>query len=62
MFRYFGIALTNENCINEEIKSALKSRNACCHLGQNILSTSLLFKYIKLTYTALQFASCFVWV
>jgi hypothetical protein len=32
-FRYFGTALTNHNCIQEKIKSGLKSGNACCHFG-----------------------------
>jgi len=28
-FRYFGTALTNQNCLYEEIKSRLNSPNAC---------------------------------
>jgi hypothetical protein len=28
-FKYLGITLTNQNSIPEEIKSLLKSRNAC---------------------------------
>jgi hypothetical protein len=47
-FKYLGTALTNENSIQEEIKSRLKSCNACCHSVQNLLSSSLLSKYIKL--------------
>jgi hypothetical protein len=30
-FRYLGTNLTNQNCIQEEIKMRLKSDNACCH-------------------------------
>ena len=30
-FKYLGTTLTNENSIAEEIKSRLKSGNACCH-------------------------------
>jgi len=31
-----GTTLTNQNSIQEEIKSRMKSRNACYHLVQNI--------------------------
>ena len=40
-FKYLGATLTNQNSIQEEIKSRLKPRNACCHSVQNILSPSL---------------------
>ena len=30
-FKYWGTALTNQNSIQEEIKSRLKSGNACYH-------------------------------
>jgi len=43
-FNYLGTTLTNQNSIQEEIKSRLKSGNACCHSAQNLLSSSLLFK------------------
>ena len=43
-----GTALTDQNSIQEEIKSRLKSGNACYHLVQNILCYSLLYKYIKI--------------
>jgi len=33
-FRYLGTTLTNQNFIQEEIKSILKSENACYHLVQ----------------------------
>jgi hypothetical protein len=33
-FRYLGTTLTNQNFIQEEIKSLLKSGNACYHLVQ----------------------------
>jgi len=35
--------------IGEEIKSRLKSGNACCHSGQNVLSYSLVSANIKIT-------------
>jgi len=36
-----------QNSIQEEIKSTFQSGNAYCHLVQNLLSSSLLFKNIK---------------
>jgi len=36
-FKYLGITLTNQNSIQEEIKSRLKSGNACYHSVQNLL-------------------------
>ena len=47
-FKYFGITLTNQNSITEEIKSRLKSGNACYHSLQNLLSSSLLSKNLKI--------------
>jgi len=46
-FKYLGTTLTNQNSIQEEIKSRLKSGNACYHLLQNLLSSSLLAKNLK---------------
>jgi hypothetical protein len=43
-----GTNLTNQNSIQEEIKSRLKSGNACYHSVQNILSSSLLSKNIQI--------------
>jgi hypothetical protein len=45
--KYLGKFLMNQNSIQEEIKSNLKSGNACYHSVQNILSSSLLSKYIN---------------
>ena len=47
-FKYLGTALTNQNSIQEEIKSRLKSGNACYHSVQNILSSSLLSKTLRI--------------
>ena len=44
-----GTNLTNQNSIQEEIKSRLMSENACCHSVQNLLSSSLLYKIIILS-------------
>jgi len=46
-FKYFGTTVTNQNSIQEEIKSRLKSGNACHHSVQNILSSSSLSKNLK---------------
>jgi hypothetical protein len=46
--KYLGRNLT-QNSIQEEIKSRLKSGNACCHSVQNLLSFSLLSKDLKST-------------
>ena len=47
-FRYLGTTLTNKNCIQEEIKNRLQSGNACYHSVQNLLSSILLSKNIKI--------------
>jgi hypothetical protein len=47
-FKYLGTALMNQNSINEEIKSRLKSGNAYYCLLQKLLSSSLLSKNIKI--------------
>jgi hypothetical protein len=39
-FKYLGTTLTNKNSVQDEIKSSLKSGNACYHLMQNLLSSS----------------------
>jgi len=46
-FKYLGTNLTNQNTMQEEIKSRLRSRNACYHSVHNILSSSLLSKKFK---------------
>ena len=47
-FKYLGTTLTNQNSIQEEIKSRLKSGYACYHSVQNILSSSLITKNFKI--------------
>jgi hypothetical protein len=47
-FKYLGTTLTNQNSIHEEIKSRWKSGNACYHSVQNLLSSSLLSKNVKI--------------
>ena len=48
-FKYLGTNVTNQNSMQEEIKSTLKSGNACCHLVQNPLSSSLLSQNLDIT-------------
>jgi len=40
--------LTNQSSIHKEIKSRLKSGNACYHSVQNLLSSNLLSKNLKI--------------
>ena len=47
-FKYLGTTLTNQNSIQEKIKIRLKSGNACYYSVQNILSSSLLSKNLKI--------------
>jgi len=62
-FKYFGTTLTNQNSSQEEIKNRLKSGNVCYHSAQNLLSSSLLYKILKIKiYQNYNFACCCVWV
>ena len=47
-FKYLGTTLTNQSSIQEEITSRLKLGNACYHSVQNLLSSSLLYKNLKI--------------
>jgi hypothetical protein len=47
-FKYMGTTLTNQNYIQEKIKSRLKLGNSCYHSVQNLLSFSLLSKNLKI--------------
>src|SRR5215469_3014566 len=47
-FKYLGKTLTNQNSIQEEIKSRLKLGNACYYSVQNLLFSSLLSKNLKI--------------
>jgi hypothetical protein len=47
-FKYLGTTLTNQNSIQEEVKSRLKLGNAFYHSVQNLLSSSLLSKNLKI--------------
>jgi hypothetical protein len=47
-FKYLGTTVTNQNPIQEEIKNRVKSRNACYHSVQDLLSASSLSKNTKI--------------
>ena len=47
-FKYLGTTLTNKNSIQEEIKTRLKLGNACYYSAQNLLSSSLLSKKLRI--------------
>jgi hypothetical protein len=46
--KYLGTMLTNQNSIQEEIKRRLKLGNACYYSTQNLLSSRLLSKNVKI--------------
>jgi hypothetical protein len=48
-FRYLGKTVINMKLIREEIKSRLSSSNACYPSVQNLLSSHLLSKNLKIT-------------
>jgi hypothetical protein len=41
-FKYLETTLTNQNDINDEIKSRLNSGNACYYSVQNVLSSRII--------------------
>jgi hypothetical protein len=47
-FKYLGTTLTDQNFIQEEIESRLKLGNACYYSVQNLLSSRLLSKNLKI--------------
>jgi hypothetical protein len=61
-FKYLGTTLSNQNSIQDVITED-KSGNACYHLLQNLLSSSLLSKNLKFKiYRQNYNFACFVWV
>jgi hypothetical protein len=62
-FKYLGTTLTDQNFMQEEIKSRLKLENACYHSVQSLLSSHLLSKNVKVKIIQRHnSASCFVCV
>jgi hypothetical protein len=46
-FRYLGTTMTDQNCMNEEIKNRLNSGNACYLSAQSLLCSHLLSRNVK---------------
>jgi hypothetical protein len=61
-FKYLETTLTSQNDIHDEIKSRLNSRNACYFSDQNLFSSRLISKNLKIKTYKTNFASCAVWV
>ena len=62
-FKYLGTPLTLQNSILEEIKSRLRFGNVCYHSVQNLLSSRLLCKNLKIKiYRTVILPVVFVWV
>jgi adenylate cyclase class IV len=51
--KYLGKTVKNQNCIREEIERRLNSGNACNHAVQNLSSSRLPPKKLRLKYTEL---------
>jgi hypothetical protein len=47
-FKHLGTTLTNQNGIHDEIKSRLNLGNACCYSVQNLFSSRLISKNLKI--------------
>jgi hypothetical protein len=47
-FKYLGTTLTNQNDIHDEIESIINSGNACYYSVQNLLSSPLISKNLKI--------------
>jgi hypothetical protein len=61
-FKYLGAMVTNKNCIQEEINSRLNLGNASYHSVQNVLSSQLVSKNLKMITYRKPFYLFFVWV
>jgi hypothetical protein len=62
-FKYLGMTLTNQNDIHDEIKIRLNSGNTCYYSVQNLLSSCLISKNLKIKKIQnCNFVSCTVWV
>jgi hypothetical protein len=50
-FKYLGTTLTDQNCMDEEIKRRLNSKNAFYLFIQSLLSSPFLCRNLKVKYT-----------
>jgi hypothetical protein len=60
--KYFGSTVINQNLIQEEIKRRLNSGNAYYHSVQNLLSSCLLSKNVKIRIFKTNFVCGSVWL
>jgi sorting nexin-29 len=61
-FKYLGTTLTNQDDVHDEIESRLNPGNACYFTVQNLLSSRLVSKKLKIKIYKTNFVSCAVWV
>jgi hypothetical protein len=61
-FKYLGTTLMNQNSIHEEIKSRLKSGNACNHSVQNLVFQFANQKRKDSDLQNYNLACCFIWL
>jgi hypothetical protein len=60
--KYMGATLKDQNCNHEEIRSRLNSGNAYYHAVQNLLSSRLLSRNVKIKIYKTNYTCGFVWV
>jgi hypothetical protein len=60
-FKYLGTTLTDQNFMQEEIKTKLNMGNVCYHPVQSLLSSRQLSRNVKVKTHNHNFASCVVW-
>jgi hypothetical protein len=46
--KYLGMTVTNQNLVQEKIKRIFNTGNACYHLVQNLSSSDILSKNVKI--------------
>jgi hypothetical protein len=59
--KYLVTTVTDQNCLNEEIKSRLYSGNAYYHSLQSILSSCLLSRDVKVKIHKIVMYGCETW-